>query len=346
MLNRRFLFLAFLIAGCSRPPTSVFVDLNLVTVDKVKPTKSSELKPDIPQANSVGARTLPGESAMEVENLKSDQKAAIRKEVDQQTNEAIATISGRLQDYYRREIDDFYRAEFAKLGPLKQSLEADYLKAIRPLFERAADKRAPLLTRLTFLTKFPPPETDLIRLEGEKLSKAEDKRLTEVRDLQRQIIEIDKQFIAEKKDLDLKNSSKLDNEAESIDLRLTTKHKEINSRANDEATRLVKRFSSNLSQRIFSRYTFQLKEIPTKTINFPKTDAPLAVPRVTFDGAQSKNNERAELLKELASFLRINHYQRAGTPEGAKDVTKEFIEWRTNLKSGHWENWQNSSTRN
>jgi hypothetical protein len=345
MQNRKCVFLTLLLFGCSRAPTTVFVDLDEVPLDKIKPVKTNDLKPDIPSATSVAARTLPGEPSVEVENLKADQKVAIRKEVDQQTNDAIATISTRLQDYYSREIDDFYKTEFAKLGPLKQSLIAEYLNAIRPIFEASANKRAPLLTRLTFLTKFPPPETQLFPLEGENLSKSELKRRIEVRELQRSIIEIDHQYELDTRELDAKNSTLLDKQTEDIQTRLKAKQKEIDVRAQNEATRLVKRFSTSLSNRIFSRYTFQLKEIPTKTVNFPKTDTALAVPRVTFDGAQLYTNERAELAKELATFLRLNHYERAGLPEGAKNVTQEFIEWRTNLKSGHWENWQNSSAR-
>ena len=322
----------------------MFVDLDAVPLLKIVPTKVADLKPDLQNTGAQGPKTIPGEASTDVENLRADEKVAIRKEVEKETNDAIGTISVRLQDYYSREIDDFYRKEFARIAPLKQSQTASYLNAIRAIFEASAKKRGPLLTRLSFLTGFPPPEK-LIPIEGENLTKKETERRTEIRELQRSIAEIDQQYEADTRKLETDNADKLEKETENIQVLLQAKQKEIDQRAEKEASQLVRRFTSSLSQRIFSRYTFQLKEIPTKTVNFPKMDSPSEVPRVTFDEGQANRGEKAELANELATFLSLNHYQRAVSPIGAKDVTKEFIEWRTNLKSGHWENWQKSSTQ-
>jgi hypothetical protein len=279
-----------------------------------------------------------------VENLKSDEKAAIVKEVEQETKTAIMTISGRLLDYYSREIDDFYKAEFSKLVPFKASLTEDYLKKIRAIFEKSAQKRGPILTRLWLMTEGPPP-IEPIPLEGKDISKAEATRRIKIRTLQDEIKQLDSDYDLAVRDLESKNLGEIDSEFEKHQKNYDDKKKEIDERAKNEAMKLVKNFTSSLSQRIFSRYSFHLKEIPAKTVNFPKMSAQPEVPRVTFERNQVSRNEQVELAKELDTFLILKHYQRANSAVGARNVTKEFIEWRTNLKSGHWESWQKSSAQ-
>jgi hypothetical protein len=343
MRNLRLLLLPVVLVGCRQQSSVVFVDLDLVPISKQKPSPTAKPQSRVIESSSPNSRTIPGESEKTVENLKADKKAAIRAEVDKETNDAIETISKRLQTYYSREIDDFYKAQFAKLVPYKQSLARDHFADIRAVFESSAMKRGPLLTRLTFLTEFPPPEKDLIPFDTENTNVSKKKREEEIRSLQNSIIQIDLEYESAIRALESKNSSKIDQEAERILAVIAAKQTEIDQRASAEASRLVKRFSSSLSQRIFSRYT--LKEIPTKTVKFPQMDVQSDVPRVTFDWNQLIGNERAELNKELEAFLSLNKYERAVSANGAKDVTKEFIEWRTNLKSGHWENWQRSSAQ-
>jgi hypothetical protein len=341
MLNRRLFFLSFVLVGCSHQQELVFVDLSSISLSEAKPTSVTNVASS-GLATAQGTKTIPGEPEVVIENLKADEKAAIRLEVEKETNDAVETISRHLHDYYSREIDDFYKAQFAKLQPFKQSLTEKYLTDIRAIFEKSATKRGPLLTRLTLLTEFPPSEK-LIPIDEKESPSPGEKRRKEIRELQKSLIEIDFDYETAIASLVAKNSATVDQETERIFAVIAAKQSEIDQRALAEATKLVRRFSNVLSQRIFSRYTFLLKEIPTKTINFPKMPVQSGVPRVTFDRNQLSRNERVELSKELEAFLSLNHYQRAAASDGAKDVTKEFIEWRTNLKSGHWESWQKSS---
>lgn len=341
MLNRRLKFLPFLLVGCGHQQELVFVDLNSISLPVSQSNEDSKFASK-DSVSPLGPKTIPGEPERVIENLKAEEKVAIRTEVENETNDAIKTISGRLHDYYSREIDDFYKAQFAKLQPFKQSLTEKYLKDIRAIFEESAARRGPLLTRLTLLTEFPPIEK-IIPIDEKVTPGPDEKRRKEIRALQKSLMEIDAEYETATTALAAKNPTAIDQETERILAVIEAKQNEIDQRALAEASKLVKRFSNVLSQRIFSRYTFQLKEIPTKTINFPKMQVQSGVPRVTFDRNQQSRNERIELSKELEVFLSLNRYQRAAPSDGAKDVTKEFIEWRTNLKSGHWENWQKSS---
>lgn len=342
MRNLRLIFVPFVIIGCGPRATNVFVDLDLVTLTPAKAPLISKTRADISASPNVGSRMIPGEPEKVIENLKADEKAAIRREVENETNDAIETISKRLQDYYSREIDDFYNAEFAKMVPFKSAQIEEYLQHIRILFEAAAAKRGPLLTKLWLLTDGPPP-VELVPLDAKGLSKYQEAKMVKIRGLQEKINKIDQEYELATRELETKNLRDIDKEFDAHQQNFEAKKREIDQRAAAEATRLVRRFSSGLSQRIFSKYTFQLKEIPTKTVNFPKMAAQSGIPRVTFDRNQLVRNERAQLTKELEAFLSLNHYQRVVEADGAKDVTKEFIEWRTNLKSGHWETWQKSS---
>ena len=345
MLNPRYLLVPLILVGCKQESSRVFVDLDLVAKSQSTFASSSQPKADLSTTNSPSQKVIPGEAERLVENLRADEKAAIRQEVEKETNEAIATISESLQDYYSREIDDFYKAEFAKIQPFKQALLVKSMQEARTIFEESAKLRGPLLTKLTLLTEFPPPE-DLIPIEGKNNSQYEVKRRLEIRSIQQEIIRLDKEYKLAIMDIDTSDNNKIIQESNRILAVIAMKQTEIDDRAAKEASSLVKRFSNSLSQRIFSRYTFQLKEIPTKTVNFPKMAAQSGIPRVTFDRNQLTRNERSELTKELEAFLSLKHYQRALEASGAKDVTKEFIEWRTNLKSGHWESLQKSSAQN
>jgi hypothetical protein len=342
MRNLRLIFVPFVIIGCGPRATNVFVDLDLVTLTPAKAPLISKTRADISASPNVGSRMIPGEPEKVIENLKANEKAAIRREVERETDEAIQTISGRLLDYYSREIDDFYKEEFAKLVPYKSALLEEYFRKIRVLFEAAAAKRGPLLTRLWLLTDGPPP-VDPVPLDAKGLSKYQEAKMIKIRALQDEIAQIDDEYVVATLELEAGNLREIDKEFDTHQQNYEAKKREIDQRAAAEATRLVRRFSSGLSQRIFSKYTFQLKEIPTKTVNFPKMAAQSGIPRVTFDRNQLVRNERAQLTKELEAFLSLNHYQRVVEADGAKDVTQEFIEWRTNLKSGHWETWQKSS---
>lgn len=345
MRNSKYLCLLLLLAGCSPARELVYVDIDKIPLPKSKSNQVPIPKADEQRGATIRSKTLPGESATEVENLRAAEKMKIRQEIEVETKSAIGTITERLQDYYQREVDEFYRTESEKLVPLKSKLNEDYLRDIRSIFEASAKKRGPVLTRLSFLTEFPPPEK-LVPLEGEDLTKREKAKRTEIRNLQRSILELDKEYDDEVSKLNAKNAALFEKEVDNLQELLKQKQKEIDARAAEEASRLVRRFSSGLSERIFSRYTFQLKEIPTKTVNFPKIEAQPGIPRVPFDRARLDADDKAELAKELETFLNLKRYERSPVLAGARDVTTEFIEWRTNLKSGHWENWQKSSMPN
>ncbi|MEI8281958.1 MAG: hypothetical protein WCG75_06105 [Armatimonadota bacterium] len=320
------------------------MDLGQVPVLVSHPVSAPNPKPDQGNLELPSSKTIPGQPQVEIENLKADDKKAIQAEVEKETDNAIQIISKRLHGYYSREIDDFYKVEFSKLGPYKQGLTERYLLEIRTIFEATAKKRGPILTRLTFMTKFP-PNVNIVPFDEKSLSPFEVKRQTEIQNLKRSLVALDHQYDQDIIDLEKKNASKLEAESERILATIAARQKQIDIRAADEATKLVRRFSSGISDRIFSRYTFQLKELPTKTVNFPKMPAQVAVPRVTFERNLQNRDDRADLTKELEAFLSLNHYSRVTDARGAKDVTKEFIEWRTNLKSGHWESWQKSSAQ-
>ncbi|MBI1331322.1 MAG: hypothetical protein JST12_16950 [Armatimonadetes bacterium] len=342
MRNLSVLLISILAVGCGSKPERVFVDLDKVAVTiPVKP-KFQAIQPSVSSASSSAPKTIPGEPATEVENLRGEQKQAIRDEVERETRSAIATITERLRDYYQREVDDFYADQQKALAPFKEKLDQDYLDKLRAIFEESAKKRGPVLTRLSFLTEFPPPEK-LVPIEGEDLTKREKAKREEIRDLQRQMAQIDREYDDAVSKLDGGNVEALLKEATRLQDLLKAKQKEIDDKAAKEATQLVRRFSSGLSERIFSRYTFQLREIPTKTVNFPQIGAQPGVPGVPFDRAQIDQDDKLALTKELEAFLSLNHYERSPNPADSRDVTAEFIEWRTNLKSGHWENWQKPS---
>ncbi len=344
MQKRRQIYWIFLLVGCSRQPDNVFVDLDMVVLNQPKMAPASQLRPLYQNQITPSSKSIAGEPATEIENLRANEKVAIRKEVEKEANAAIATISKRLQDYYSREIDDLYKTEFDRLVPLKKTLDQELLSNIRKIFEKSAKRRAPVLTRLTFLTKFP-PTTEQTPTVAKGQVDPNPKKTNEIQDLKRLLVEIDNQYDVEMDKLDRRRSATLVNETDNILTMVSSKQKEINARAAAEATNLVKRFSTGITGRIFSKYTFQLKEIPTKTVNFPKMPVQPGIPRVTFEWNQLNQSDKTELSSELEAFLRLNHYQRVTKAEGAKDVTKEFIEWRTNLKSGHWENWQKSSAQ-
>lgn len=344
MRNLKYLSLILLVAGCSPAPERVFVDLDKIALTPELPIDVKSPTPSQSGALSVGSTSVPGEEAVEVENLRGDQKEKIRAEIERVTKSAIATIAERLQDYYQREIDEFYKEQVARIAPFKDQLNQDYLNKLRVIFEASAKKRGPLLTRFTFLTEFPPPALDeIVPLDGEDLTKREKAKREEIRELQRSIKEIDTAYENDVAALDAKNQDRLKDEAASILELVAQKKRDIDAKAENEATQLVRRFSSGLSQRIFSRYTFALKEIPTKTLNFPQIAAQPWVPGVPFDKVRFDRNDKATLAKQLEMFLNLKRYERSPEKVGARDVTAEFIEWRNNLKSGHWENWQKSS---
>ncbi|HLO97895.1 MAG TPA: hypothetical protein VK171_04805, partial [Fimbriimonas sp.] len=226
--------LAFVVIGCGEPAQPAFIDLakivTPVAADKGLTAPKLNQTAPVQVAASVGA--VP---AKEVEMVREEDKNALRRTIDKETNEAIEQITEQLITFYSKKIDEMSKDELAKLRPLRDELTEKYMSALRAIFERYAAERGPMLTRLVFLTEFPPPE-NLIPLEGEDFTAKEKARRAEARELQRKIKALDLSYEEEVAKLEEVDQQRITEETEEIQKRINAEIDRINEQARSEAT--------------------------------------------------------------------------------------------------------------
>lgn len=316
-----------LASSCSHPGTPAYIELSDIVVAMEKPPKIDVpvLKQTAPINSSA---SIPAVGAKEIEMVREEDKARLRRTIDQETNQAIDEITDRLVTFYSKRIDDLSREELAKLRPLRDAQTEAFLRAIRAIFEKYAFERGPVLTRLSFLTEFPPPE-ELIPLEGENLTEREKARRLEIRELQRKIKALDTAYENEVSKLEEVDQQQITEATEAIQKRINEELDRINDQARNEATSQVKRFSGALTGRIFGRYRFSLPASASKQLTI--SSQPIA----QYSVAQKPLLEasRAKLMAEANIFMELRGYVWGTKEQGASDVTEEFRKWRQKLNS-------------
>lgn len=328
-MRRSSIWLFALIAvGCSNPAKPVFIELSQISV--AAPIQASLSAPKLKRAAPIQAAASVGAVAeKEIELLREEDKNTLRRTIDKETNQAIEEITDQLVTFYSKRIDDMSRDELAKLRPLRDELTVKYLSALRVIFERYAAERGPALTRLTFLTEFPPPET-LIPLEGDDLTAKQKARRAEARELQRKIKALDIAYEAEIAKLEELDQQRITQETDDIQKRINAEIDRINEQARSEASNQVKRFSGALAGRIFGRYRFTLPASAAHQLNLK------SVPIVQSATKPTKPSDpnRAKLMTEASIFMELRGYSWGSKEQGAADVTEEFKKWRQKLNSG------------
>jgi hypothetical protein len=317
------------LSGCHQSAPIVYVDLDKVPLDKPKSIASLELPAGF-QASKVG-KTLGIESRPErvVRVDRDHSAAAIKSLLEAESADARKTISERLKQYYQTEIDEFFDKEYENLGPEAQGAWRGYRDQVRPIFEKYAKERGPLVVALTVLTEFPNPET-LVKIDPDA-DPAIQARTERIREMQRQIALLDRNYDLEIEKLDGKTRLTIQDREQAMNDRVEAKRKEINDRAEREAKQQVNVRTDVLNERLVSMGAARLRSAKGDSVSLALSAAQSGVKEVPSTSRQIV--PPADAHRQLQMWLALNGYDLSDSPVGVRDATQDFIKWRISLNS-------------
>jgi hypothetical protein len=269
-------------------------------------------------------------AAKKIEIDRPGERAKLAKFLEAENNKAIGEITANLKQFYRREYDAFFLAENAKVAPQNAAMIAKSKLIIKEAFDSFATARAPVLLRLSFLIGFP-PSAELRQIRGENLGPNEIKRNEEIRELQRKLAELDREYENVLVRLDDQLREQLGDEVTEFSKRLEAKQAEISARADREARSQVSAVSKTIHDQILNKFSlsFDRSEAARASVQVPASTNKIQVPYGWKTSSPAEFRQR--LQSELEIWLRLNRYERAQEGENAPDKTAEFESWRKTL---------------
>lgn len=321
--------LTLVLGGCQQPVPLVYVDLDKVPTAAPRMLKSVELPESAPEGKSKKSISIEARPERVVSVDRQHSAKAIRDLLEAESTEARKVISERLRQYYQTEIDEFFDQEYAGLAPAAQEGWRIYREKIRPIFEQYAKARGPLVVALTVLTEFPNPD-QLVKVDPES-DPAIQVRAEKIRDLQRQIALLDQRYEAEVAKLDAATREAIGFSEERMNERVEAKRREINQRAEREASQQVSVRTDVLNERLVG---VGAKRLPARaglsqSVELGSADS-------GFKGVPSTSRTvvpPADVHRQLQTWLALNGYNLADSPVGVRDVTQDFVKWRSSLSS-------------
>lgn len=321
--------LALGLLGCQQAAVLVYVDLDKVPLQGTRTLQSLEIQGAnaAPKTKRTVEITSRPEKVVSIDREHS--AAAIRALLESESAEARKIITERLALYYQSEIDEFFDSEYAGLGPASQAAWNSYRDKVRPIFEKYAKERGPLVVSLTVLTEFPNPD-ELVKIDPEA-DPAIQARTENIRILQREINALDQRYEAEISKLDSIARDTIGDSEARMNQRVEAKRKEINDRAEREARQQVNVRTDVLNERLMS---LGAKRLPARS------GASLSVELGAADtGMKGVTSNRqsvvppADVHRQLQVWLALNGYDLADSPATGRDLTQDFIKWRASLNS-------------
>jgi hypothetical protein len=321
--------LIFSLLGCQQVAPIVYVDLDKVPLDKPKSIESLEIPAGFQSAKVRKSLSIESRPERIVRVDRDHSAAAIKRLLEAESADARKTISERLKQYYQSEIDEFFDKEYENLGPEAQEAWRGYRDLVRPIFEKYAKERGPLVVALTVMTEFPNPEA-LVKIDPEA-DPAIQARTERIRDIQRQIALLDRNYDLEIEKLDGKTRLTIQDREQAMNDRVEAKRKEINDRAEREARQQVNVRTDVLNERLVSMVEARLR--PAKG---GSESVELSAAQSGVKGVPSTRRQivpPADAHRQLQMWLALNGYDLADSPVGVRDATQDFIKWRTSLTS-------------
>lgn len=332
----------WLLAGCGPAEQSVYVDLNRVRKVSMDGVVLRDPDPAKLVALPATKGILPSLPASQIDNL-AEKRAQLLDEQQLDLEEALDRYSERITKSYDALVRQYRLDEDAQLAVELDKPLADFLERLRRAFVTAAEKRAPLITRWTFLTGEGNIVRDLPPLD-ESASLMQKRHRKEAEDLAVQVTALDKAFRDEVNLLTRRyeaNRQRLENDR---DNRIGSYRGQLIKRAQDLATALRSEIEKHLiSQEEIGSLEFESlgsEMVPNashqsgarSSIQNATNDLPNASPK--RDLRLQRELAEAEIRADLQVWVKLNAYRLANNPSEGRDATDEFRQWRFNRNLG------------
>jgi len=320
-------------AGCAgKKGQTVYVDVDSLLPAAQASVRAEAQTPPVPSSESV--HRLPG---MAAETLHAQDQArldSVKKLIQTDRANAQAELTARLAEVYRAEAARLAKERFGDPAANESAAMAGAREKIYEAFVKYAAARGPLLAQLSLIVGFPDPDPQSSRVPpADRVVAA--KRFDEAKQLRADISKLDAAYLADTNQI-------LQSTRDEVELNLVQARQQIqkmkdeaDQRAAAEAAAQLAGTAKNIEIDPSTIGEVQLGaangsgvRIQNPSVAGTRVSAPMTEP-----GA-SRAEAKRRLQEELGLWLAQNDYRLADRKAGARDATKEFEAWLTEMGLG------------
>jgi hypothetical protein len=309
------------IAGCSREPEAVHIDLSRIAAERSFP--APEAKPltpprPMPAARRSVAPVPPQELLL---GASEERLQAVLDAIAENRRATEATIRRRLERVYLADVARLRDQRRRALEPAHQALLDDAYLRLREVFERHAESRFRPQVELALRVGWPDPDPDSRQPTAPRVA-----------ELRRVLKEIDRDYRLERDALLAATLAVIDGELGALQAGMARLEAEALDRAGREAQERARAGEIGALAQAPVPAGLRLPALPEVTTRVPAQGQPIGPPRI--EAPDLAATDRAMLEAELRIFLAHMGYRLASGPDAGRDATQEFIRWRTEFQPG------------
>lgn len=305
-----------------------------LTATEVKaPAKPTPPEPPRPGGSS--STTVPGKPRLVIKDRQSASGANLRQRILDAQEQARKDITGRLRRFYDTEISRFeFDQNRARAAAEIEAYENANLR-IRQRFDKYAIDRMPIYTELTLLAGFPDQNPESKPPEN-PLPPAFQKRFDQTLALRAQLKEIDRTFHEDVDQILAGVQDLVAAQVTALRLRVEQFKDQLDRRAADEARAQVRMTVDELGLELIEPKDLVLPATSPQSVTVAAEPPFRPAPDVPSAGILQGKADRERLLRhELGIWLGLNRYSLATDAKGGRDLTTEFLKWRSQFEVGH-----------
>lgn len=333
MRRSRFLLLGFVaLVGCAPPVVGVRVDIDRILAhDPVAapPVEKPLPKPPKPQPGQIF--TMKGLPADFLSDPSRANSTDVEATIEKQQRAARRSLEARLRAVYHDQARQFQLNLEREISGSRPKMFEEVNVTICARFEKYADERAPLVTRLFDLVGFPDPNpTDLPPKAG--TDPATQRKLTEASTIRKKLAAVEASYHKDKREILNHADDQLSTQEAAMFGRVRELVDRLERQAAKEAATQVPISAKDLGLQLTDSKPIVLAATKDHVVVIPP-EAPIPpAPEVPSSGYPDGPRERRKRMeRELRIWLGVGGYRLS--PNGP-DKTMEFESWRKKFRAG------------
>ena len=316
--------------GCGQPAQQrVYVDFEAVLASysasplptHALPKPPGGLPPQVVSIPAVTPRTVV------VQGTSGDQAQRL---LEQNRKKAVDELTALLTRRYVREAERAGEKNVRDLDPKRKAAYDAARDAVHQEFLGYATQRSPLISHLVSIVGFPDPNPKSLPPPDSTPQYALP-RLAQAADLRKQIATLDADYRTKVRSIFAKVESDYNVDLVLIQNQIETDRAAAMKRAESEAVTEAAKTYASMRPIIMGPAEVNLPGQPSQSLELPAVSPPMAAPNVR-ERTLTADQKRSILQSQLQMWAKLNGYELAKTPEGAKDMTADFVKWRQERK--------------
>ena len=316
--------------GCRQPAQQrVYVDFEAVLASYKSSPLPSRPVPKAPNGLPAQTLSLPAVAPRRVivEGAPTVQAGAL---LEENRKKAVQELTRLLSRRYQREAERAGEKLVRALDPKRKAAYLAAQNSVQQEFQTYAVQRAPLIARLTSLVGFPDPNPNSVPPPADTPAFLV-ARLKEADDIRKQIAQMDAAYENKIQDLLAQAGNQYNVDLAAIQKQVDQDRQVAMRRAESEAVAEAAKTYKSLRPILMGPSQVDLPGEAAQSLQLPAVPPPISAPEVR-ERTLNANERRAILRSQLNIWLKLNGYDLAKSPDGVKDMTAQFEQWRKDRK--------------